>query len=56
MEKESDVSGPAGLREALGTLEIVPGRASYVIRALTPVAKLIQRMRGNQRVKGTSGR
>ncbi|TMG22293.1 MAG: PHP domain-containing protein [Chloroflexi bacterium] len=53
---ESDVSGPAGLREALGTLEIVPGRASYVIRALTPVAKLIQRMRGNQRVKGTSGR
>ncbi|HVA87361.1 MAG TPA: PHP domain-containing protein [Candidatus Saccharimonadales bacterium] len=41
---------PEGLREALATAEMIVGRASYVTRALTPVAKLVQRARGNRRV------
>jgi len=48
---EGDPSTPAGLLEALATVAIVPGRASYVARAITPVAKLIQRARGQGRVK-----
>jgi predicted metal-dependent phosphoesterase TrpH len=44
-----------GLRSALAAgLEVVPGRASYMLRALTPIAKLVQRARGNGRV-GPSG-
>ena len=43
------------LRRALaGSLEVVPGRASYVVRALTPVAKLIQGARGNRRIQPTA--
>src|SRR5207245_2488699 len=42
---------PAGLRAALASAQIVPGRASYVARALTPIAKLIQRARGNGRLR-----
>jgi predicted metal-dependent phosphoesterase TrpH len=46
-----DPSTPEGLREALaGRIEIVPGRASYVVRTFTPVAKVIQRVRGNGRI------
>ncbi len=41
--------GARGLLAALATAEIVPGRASYVARAVTPVAKVVQRMRGNGR-------
>lgn len=42
---------PEGLRAALAAgLEVVPGRASYMLRALTPIAKLVQRARGNGRV------
>lgn len=44
-----DPSTPAGLRDALATAEIVPGRASYAARLVTPVAKLVQRGRGNGR-------
>ena len=44
-------STPAGLLAALASAQIVPGRASYVARALTPVAKLIQRARGNGRLR-----
>ncbi len=46
---EGDPSSPDGLRAALGTAELVPGRASFVVRALTPIAKLIQRLRGRGR-------
>ena len=46
---DGDPSSPAGLLAALATAEIVPGRASYVARAVTPVAKVVQRMRGNGR-------
>jgi predicted metal-dependent phosphoesterase TrpH len=46
---EGDPSTPAGLLAALVNSELVPGRASLVIRAWTPVAKLVQRARGNGR-------
>jgi predicted metal-dependent phosphoesterase TrpH len=45
-----DPSTPAGLLAALSGMELVPGRASVVVRVLTPVAKVIQRARGNGRV------
>jgi hypothetical protein len=46
-----DPSTPDGLRAALASAELVPGRASYVVRAFTPVAKAVQRLRGNRRVR-----
>jgi predicted metal-dependent phosphoesterase TrpH len=49
-----DPSTPAGLLAALPSANPVRGRASYLVRTLTPVAKLVQRVRGNGRV--TSGR
>ena len=42
-----DPSTPAGLLAALRTVEIVPGRASYIVRTLTPISKLVNRARGN---------
>ncbi len=49
---EGDPSTASGLLAALANLaEIVPGRASLVIRAWTPVAKAVQRSRGNRRVE-----
>jgi predicted metal-dependent phosphoesterase TrpH len=48
-----DPSTPAGLLAALTGPELVPGRASVVVRVLTPVAKVIQRARGRGRVAGT---
>jgi predicted metal-dependent phosphoesterase TrpH len=50
---DGDPSTPAGLLAALASLEIVPGRASYVLRLWTPVAKGINRVRGNRRVQPT---
>ena len=47
---DGDPSTPAGLLAALSTAELVPGRASYVVRIVTPVAKVIQRARGRGRV------
>ena len=47
---EGDPSTPAGLLSALASAEIVPGRASYVIRLWTPVAKTVNRLRGNRRI------
>ena len=47
---DGDPSTAAGLLAALGDIELVPGRASYAIRVLTPIAKLVQRSRGNGRV------
>jgi hypothetical protein len=50
-----DPSSPDGLRDALaGPLELVPGRASYLVRAITPLAKVVQRVRGNGRVRAGS--
>jgi predicted metal-dependent phosphoesterase TrpH len=50
---DGDPSTPAGMLAALGALEIVPGRASYIVRTLTPIAKLVNRARGNTRVPRT---
>jgi predicted metal-dependent phosphoesterase TrpH len=47
---EGNPGTPAGLLAALGDGQLVPGRASLFIRAWTPVAKLVQRARGNGRV------
>jgi hypothetical protein len=44
-----DPSTPAGLLASLGAVDIHPHRASYYVRAWTPLAKLIQSMRGNGR-------
>lgn len=53
---DGDPSTPAGLLAALGSAELVPGRASFVIRTWTPVARLIQRTRGNGRIRPAAGR
>jgi len=47
---EGDPATPAGLLAALAGAQLIPGRASMLIRAWTPVAKLVQRARGNGRV------
>ncbi len=47
---EGDPSTPAGLLAALPSASLVPGRASYYVRAITPLAKLVQRARGRGRV------
>ncbi len=52
---DGDLSTPAGLLAALADRQLVPGRASYLIRAWTPVAKLVQRSRGNRRVRPQPG-
>jgi predicted metal-dependent phosphoesterase TrpH len=48
---DGDPSTPEGLLAALASAEIVPGRASYFLRLWTPVAKGINRARGNVRVQ-----
>jgi hypothetical protein len=47
---DGDPSTPEGLRAALAAVRLVPGRASLVVRAMTPLAKVVQRARGNRRV------
>ncbi|HEX5149267.1 MAG TPA: PHP domain-containing protein, partial [Candidatus Limnocylindrales bacterium] len=51
---DGNPSTPAGLREALASVELVPGRASLAIRTWTPLAKVVQRARGNRRVRASS--
>jgi predicted metal-dependent phosphoesterase TrpH len=46
-----DPSTPSGLLQALITAEVQPGRATYFVRGVTPFAKLVQRARGNVRVR-----
>lgn len=48
---DGDPSTAAGLLAALPTAELVTGRASLYIRLLTPLAKVIQRTRGNGRIR-----
>jgi len=51
------VRTPDQLRAALAQVTLMPGHASYLVRGLTPLAKLINRTRGNRRVHpGTSSR
>ena len=51
MALDGDPSTAAGLLAALPTLEIVPGRASYFVRLWTPIAKGVNRLRGNGRIR-----
>ncbi len=51
-----DPSTPDGLRAALPTAEIVPGRASYFVRLATPVAKLVHRVRRDVPIARTPAR
>ena len=46
---DGDPSTADGLRAALATAELVTGRATVFVRAVTPIAKLVQRARGNGR-------
>lgn len=48
---ESDPSTAAGLLAALPTAELVTGRATIFARLLTPIAKVVQRARGNGRIQ-----
>jgi predicted metal-dependent phosphoesterase TrpH len=48
---DEDPSTPAGLLAGLPGAELVTGRASLYVRLLTPIAKVIQRSRGNGRVQ-----
>jgi predicted metal-dependent phosphoesterase TrpH len=47
---DGDPSTPAGLRTALPSAELVTGRATVFVRAVTPIAKLVQRARGKGRM------
>ncbi len=49
---EGDPSTPEGLLAALPEVELVTGRATVFVRAMTPIAKLVQRARGNGRKAG----
>jgi hypothetical protein len=44
-----DPSTPAGLLAVLASVDMQPHRASYYVRAWTPLAKIIQSARGNGR-------
>jgi predicted metal-dependent phosphoesterase TrpH len=48
---DADPATPQGLLAALARFELVPGRASYFVRGLTPIAKGINRARGNGRIQ-----
>jgi predicted metal-dependent phosphoesterase TrpH len=48
---DGDPSSAAGLQAALrGPIELVAGRASYVARGITPLAKAVNRLRGRRPV------
>ena len=53
---DGDPSTPAGLLAALRGAEIVPGRATFFVRLWTPLAKGVNRVRGNRRVEPVAGR
>jgi predicted metal-dependent phosphoesterase TrpH len=50
---DGDPSTAAGLLAALPSASLVTGRASFYIRLLTPIAKVVQRARGNGRIRPT---
>lgn len=47
----SSFSTAAELRALLPPVALVTGRASYLVRGWTPIAKLVQRLRGNHRIR-----
>jgi hypothetical protein len=48
---DRDPSTAAGLLAALPDADLIVGRASFYVRLLTPIAKVVQRRRGNGRVQ-----
>jgi predicted metal-dependent phosphoesterase TrpH len=50
---EGDPSTPEGLLTALASVELVRGRATYFVRLWTPIAKGVNRVRGNGRIRPT---
>jgi predicted metal-dependent phosphoesterase TrpH len=52
---QGDPSTAAGLLAALPPIDLVTGRASYAVRLWTPLAKAVQRARGNGRSQATVG-
>jgi predicted metal-dependent phosphoesterase TrpH len=48
---EGDPSTPGGLLAALPPADLVTSRASYLVRTWTPVAKLVNAVRGNARIR-----
>jgi len=44
-------STAAELRALLPPVDLVTGRASYLVRGWTPLAKVVQRLRGNHRIR-----
>lgn len=48
---DGDPSTPAGLLAGLAAIDLVTGRATFFVRLVTPIAKLVQRARGNGRTK-----
>jgi predicted metal-dependent phosphoesterase TrpH len=52
---EGDPSTAAGLLAALPPVELVGGRATYYVRLLTPVSKVVNAARGNRRVPKPTG-
>ena len=48
---DGDPSTAAGLLAALPRAEIIPGRATFFVRLWTPIAKGVNRLRGNGRVR-----
>ena len=53
---DGDPSTADGLLAALATAQLISGRASFYVRLWTPVAKTVQRLRGNGRVRPPSDR
>ena len=51
-----DPGTPAGLLASLSAVDFVPGRASFYVRAWTPLAKMIQSMKGNGRRRAHEAR
>ena len=52
---DGDPSTADGLLAALPSAELIGGRASYYVRLITPMAKAIQRVRGNGRPVAPGG-
>jgi predicted metal-dependent phosphoesterase TrpH len=54
---DGDPGTPEALLASLVGVDFVPGRASFYVRAWTPLAKMIQSIRGNgrRRARGSTG-
>jgi predicted metal-dependent phosphoesterase TrpH len=48
---DRDPSTAAGLLAGLADADLIMGRASFYVRLLTPIAKVVQRARGNGRIQ-----